>query len=90
MTFYISNLNLEQCSGCTCDYVEVFDGSSKSSKSLGKFCTGQVRLLTTGRYLTVVFHTDHGIAKNGFSATYNSISRSSGRWHINLLFLFYC
>ena len=92
ISFDISNLDLEQCARCTCDYVEVFDGSSKSSKSLGKFCTGQVRLLTTGNYLTVVFHTDHskGEKQNkGFYATYNYISRSSGKLQmIDLIFLF--
>lgn len=92
ISFDISNLDLEQCARCTCDYVELFDGSSKSSKSLGKFCNGQVRLLTTGNYLTVVFHTDHskGEKQNkGFYATYNYISRSSGKLQmIDLIFLF--
>ena len=80
--FYISNLDLEQCTRCACDYVEIFDGSSKSSKRLGKFCSGNIRLLSTGRHLTVVFHTDHSKGdkrNNGFQATYSSIDRSSGK-----------
>ena len=80
MTFVISNLDLEKCTRCTCDYVEVFDGGSTSSRSLGKFCSGQVRLLTTGTYLTVVFHSDHsrGEKQNqGFQASYSGVSRSS-------------
>ncbi|XP_028391996.1 dorsal-ventral patterning tolloid-like protein 1 [Dendronephthya gigantea] len=75
----ISSLDLEQCSRCTCDYVEVFDGDSKSSKSLGKYCTGSVYLVSTGRYLTVAFHTDHTKgqrANTGFQANSYSISRS--------------
>ena len=80
--FYINNLDLENCARCACDYVEVFDGNSKRSKSLGKFCSGNVRLLSTGRYFTVVFRTDHSRGKtsnNGFEATYSYLSQSAGK-----------
>ena len=66
----IKSLNMETCLGCTCDSVEVFDGSSESSKSLGKFCSGGSKLTSSGRYLHVKFTSDASGTGDVFTASY--------------------
>ena len=78
--FNAENIDLEKCGQpCGCDYLEIFDGSTTSSKSLGKFCSGRVRMLSSGRNMLVVFHSDKSGSSSGFSATYKNVSRNAGK-----------
>eukprot|EP01051_Picozoa_sp_SAG22_P022965 SAG22_NODE_5722_length_965_cov_0.976905_1_plen_180_part_00 len=61
-----THFNLEMCATVTsCDYIEVFDGPSASSTSLGQFSGPDLPsvLRSTGQSLTVHFHTDGGNAQ---------------------------
>lgn len=57
---------------CSYDYLELFDGNSTSSPSLGKFC-GDIfsPISTTQRFLTMQFVTDSDTQHAGFKMFYN-------------------
>ena len=71
----ISTLSMQSCSGCSCDSIEVFDGSSVYSRSLGKFCSGRRVVTSTGQYLYVKFSSDSTTTGNAFTATYIAVQR---------------
>ncbi|XP_070575202.1 scavenger receptor cysteine-rich domain-containing protein DMBT1-like isoform X1 [Ptychodera flava] len=65
----IEEFDTEVC----CDFVEVFDGDSKSAMtSMGKYFGSNVEteIKSTGRSLFVHFHSDHSKNHRGFYATY--------------------
>jgi Zn-dependent metalloprotease len=58
---------------CDYDYLEIFDGPNASSTLLGQFCntTGAPGTITsTGNALTILLHSDAGLNKAGFEATW--------------------
>ena len=71
----ITALSLEFCSSCRCDSIEFFDGSSKYSRGLGKFCTGNVRVTSSGRYLYMKFTSDSSVTRYAFTATYTAVRK---------------
>ena len=76
----INTLNLEACSRCSCDSIEVFDGADVYSTSLGKFCTGSWSLNSSSRYLYVMFTSDSARTGNAFTVTYNT--ERKGKWDL--------
>ncbi|XP_028403901.1 cubilin-like [Dendronephthya gigantea] len=72
--FTAENLELEECSRCSCDYLEIFDGSD-GTKSLGRYCKGDIRLFSTGRRMLIIFHTDAIGGDKGFTASYKNVSK---------------
>ena len=56
------------------DFVEVFDGETSSSKSLGKYsgdrCPGVLN--SSGNTMSVLLHSDGLYSENGFSASYRT------------------
>ena len=65
------------CSDSSCSYVELYDGGSTSSPSLGPFCQGSSWNKThfsTGNQLFVMFHPGQTVAR-GFEAEYSVSSR---------------
>ena len=65
------------CSSGNCTYVELYDGASASSPSLGRFCNGSVLqdVLSSGKQMFVNFRSGSSLDR-GFEAKY---SVSSGR-----------
>ena len=64
------------CSNSSCSYVELYDGGSTSSPSLGRFCQGSSWNKThfsTGNQLFVMFHPGKTVAR-GFEAEYSVLS----------------
>ena len=63
---------LESEPRCINDYVEVFDGKSIHSPSLGRFCgyTYPEKLESSSAELLVVFKSNHRIVSAGFKAKY--------------------
>ncbi|KAG9341844.1 hypothetical protein JZ751_018568 [Albula glossodonta] len=71
---------MENC--CSCDYIEVYDGPSLNSRSLGKVCSNVSNdaFHSSSKYLTVLFRTDSSVVGRGFHADYTaSLPTSSGR-----------
>ncbi|XP_070575207.1 membrane frizzled-related protein-like isoform X3 [Ptychodera flava] len=69
IVFDLKEFDTEVC----CDFVEVFDGDSKSvTTSMGKYFGSNVEaeIKSTGRSLFVHFHSDHSKNHRGFFATY--------------------
>ncbi|XP_064173128.1 deleted in malignant brain tumors 1 protein-like isoform X2 [Anguilla rostrata] len=76
----ITDVQLENC--CSCDYIEVYDGSSLSSRPLGKVCLNSTTedFHSSSRYLTVLFRSDSSVVSRGFRADYtSSLPDSAGR-----------
>ncbi|CAH3143109.1 unnamed protein product, partial [Porites lobata] len=69
---------LETCvtSVCTCDHVEIRDGSDGSSPSLGRFCSDNKPspIQSSGRFLWIEFDSDLTTNEKGFSATYVAVA----------------
>lgn len=57
---------------CLNDYVEVFDGNSTYSTSLGRFCghTFPAMLESSLNDMLVVFKSDNKVVRSGFKAHY--------------------
>ena len=67
--------DLEWTSDCTADYVEVLDGSTRFSRSEGRFCGSTLppNVLSTGRYMRVRFRSDSEHSYYlGFKATFTA------------------
>ncbi len=84
-----SKNSLERCQAN--DYVEVYDGPSVDSQSMGKVCDGSQTssnsFSSSTHFMTVVFHSDGGMGgmDNGFSAEFQSILRpTSGKIMVDL------
>ncbi|XP_022707253.1 uncharacterized protein LOC111270994 isoform X3 [Varroa jacobsoni] len=69
------DIALESSTKCEGDFVELFDGTSTGSPSLGRFCgKARVRGLTTStNNALIVFHSDDVFQDAGFNATYEAI-----------------
>ncbi|XP_030297882.1 deleted in malignant brain tumors 1 protein-like isoform X13 [Sparus aurata] len=73
-----SSVNIESCGNCGCDSVSVYDGSSTSSRLLGKVCgRNTATFYSTGSYLTVRFRTDSSVSYSGFRASYEVVDNFS-------------
>ncbi|KAL8573023.1 hypothetical protein ACOMHN_010453 [Nucella lapillus] len=64
--------HLESDSGCNHDYLEILDGESPSSPSLGKFCDDNVPtpVTSTSNRVRVNFVTDSSVTYGGFRLQY--------------------
>lgn len=73
----VQALYIEDCEpNCYCDYLEVFNGSSSSSYSLGRWCGRDTPdLLSSGRDMFLVMRTNLFISDQGFKAVYSSIHK---------------
>ncbi|CAK6953084.1 deleted in malignant brain tumors 1 protein isoform X2 [Scomber scombrus] len=67
-------LDLENDPSCRYDAVYIYDGSSTSSRLLGKVCDGNgTTFHSSGTYLTVRFRSDSIINSPGFIANYSVV-----------------
>lgn len=69
-----NDFELEPHHQCNYDHVEIFDGSSAESKSLGKFCGSNVPepLLASGNEMYMSFFSDASVQRKGFHATHTT------------------
>ncbi|XP_076004105.1 ovochymase-2 [Genypterus blacodes] len=72
LTFTTFELVPEVCG----DFVQVFDGDTAGSASLGKFCGGKIPnpVESRGNTMVVRFKTDNSLTSRGFNATYTKSS----------------
>jgi len=71
--------DLEDSSGCKNDYIEIYDGSSSQAPKMyldtaidGRFCGANKPpvTLSSGRTLTIRFHSNKNISGDGFSVSW--------------------
>ena len=69
----------DSCSSANCSYVELYDGGSDSSPSLGRFCGGPTPQPTSssGHQMFVKFNSGNTVDR-GFEAKYSAVS-STGK-----------
>ena len=60
------------CSSASCSYVELYDGGSANSPSLGRFCQGSTlkETFSSGHQMFVKFHSGQTVDR-GFEADYS-------------------
>jgi hypothetical protein len=64
-------LDLEATNGCTFDYIMIYDGPTRNSPLLKRFCSqSQEQIISTGSSMLVVFRTDYSQGGRGFHARY--------------------
>ncbi len=70
-----ADFNIDPSTNCEYDYLEVFDGESSASPSLGKFCGRQVPdlLQSTGDKIHVTFQTDNADTRPGFEIAWVAV-----------------
>ena len=88
--FVLSECSASPCSD-SCSYVELYDGGSASSPSLGRFCQGSSwnkPQLSSGNQMFVMFHPGQTVDR-GFEAKYESTTTDREyplKFLLNILF----
>ena len=51
---FLDEFRFKKCPGCSCEYIEFFDGRDSSSESLGRFCGSDKPddVKTSGKYMS--------------------------------------
>ena len=75
----VQTIDFEKCSSCRCDFIEIFDGPSRHSKSLKKWCRTPPDLVSSGSHLFIEMRTDAFKYYRGFKAEYFSIHKNDGK-----------
>lgn len=73
LTFNLFDIEPGQGTTCNYDYLEIFDGPSVNSPSLGRFCntTGNPgTIVSSGGSLTLVLSSDQAVSHAGFDISY--------------------
>ncbi|PFX28545.1 Tolloid-like protein 2 [Stylophora pistillata] len=71
---------MEDCSICSCDSVEIYDGTNQYGSRLSKSCGSSlpVPVYSTGRNIFMKFTSDKSVTGGGFVAHYRVLNSSSG------------
>lgn len=93
----LQSFQLETCAlpspVCSCDHLEVKDGTDGSSKQLGRYCGNDKPspVQSSGRFMWIEFDTDLTGNEKGFLATYSAVGMyptTSFTWQLLLHCLF--
>ena len=72
----IKDINLQQCNGCECDSLSIYNGSNPNAIKLATICNisdiGR-QFVSSKNNLVLVFKSDGNITKHGFKANYTAI-----------------
>ena len=68
-------LNMEVCSSCRCDSIEVFNGYSEFSSLFRKICSSSWQMTSTGQHLFVKFTSDAVKSGTAFTANYYRLAK---------------
>ena len=72
--FKFADLDIEGSSTCQYDYVQLIDGGSVASNSLGKFCGATMpspsRYVSSGNQMVVKIRSDSSVTGRGFTASW--------------------
>ena len=75
------SLKLQTCglpTTCTCDSLEVFDGLMRNS-SIGKWCETELDIVSSGRFLKLIFTSNEDTSGGGFELEYVMLNRTKGK-----------
>ena len=74
-----TDFELEKSSGCLYDFLEIYDGNSKSSSLVGRYCGNEIPdvIYSLSNSLYLYFHTDDYDVRRGFEATWIAVSQST-------------
>ena len=87
VSFTFNDMSLEVEATCNKDSVALYDGSSDSSPSLGRFCSPTTWPVTsTGSSLYVVFQTDGNVHRGRFSFSWTFVSPDSQGMFMSRIF----
>ncbi len=89
--FYISNLDLEQCTQCTCDYVEVLMEVQRTAKVLANFALAKFACYhqeTTNRCYFTLITVKVKNATMDFMQIITIYPKVPGKLHIKIALLF--
>jgi len=78
LTFKLFDIYKER-RGCRYDYVEIRDGNSRDSPSLGRHCGRTVddKFQTVSNHARIRLHTDGSLERQGFVLTWRSVPRAT-------------
>ncbi|NNF02076.1 MAG: PKD domain-containing protein, partial [Bacteroidia bacterium] len=70
VTLTFTLFDVENASGCIYDYIEIFDGPTTASPSLGQYCGSVIPgpFTSSGPSITVLQHSDQAVVGEGFVA----------------------
>uniref|UniRef100_A0A8C6VXR1 Neuropilin n=1 Tax=Nothobranchius furzeri TaxID=105023 RepID=A0A8C6VXR1_NOTFU len=90
LTFDLENDPLMVGEGdCKYDWLEVWDGLPQASPLIGRYCGTKIppEIQSSSGLLSLSFHTDMAVAKDGFSARYNMTHKEvADSFHCNMAF----
>ncbi|XP_022107899.1 cubilin-like isoform X2 [Acanthaster planci] len=75
-----NSFSLESATNCIFDYVQIYDNATNAaSPDLGRYCGSDSPpvLTTSGNIMTVIFHTDSSVAREGFTANYVALDATT-------------
>ncbi|XP_047211053.1 neuropilin-2a isoform X1 [Girardinichthys multiradiatus] len=88
LTFDLENDPLMVGEGdCKYDWLEVWDGLPQASPLIGRYCGTKIppEIQSSSGLLSLSFHTDMAVAKDGFSARYNITHKEvTGSFHCSM------
>ncbi|GAB1598696.1 tolloid-like protein 2 [Argonauta hians] len=66
---------LEPHQECTYDHIEIFDGDSHDSQTLGRFCGNKIphSIYSSGNKMHMIFYSDASVQRKGFSAVHSTV-----------------
>ncbi|KAH9509838.1 hypothetical protein Btru_045374 [Bulinus truncatus] len=81
ITLRFASFALETSVNCVSDSVQIYDGPTASSQSLGKFCGNTLPVVRTSKsgQLYIVFTTNGALVNRGFYATYSTTASCGGK-----------
>ncbi|XP_041065220.1 uncharacterized protein LOC121289661 [Carcharodon carcharias] len=72
-------IELEYTSGCSYDYIAIYDGPTTNSVLLSKFCNGSDEIfISSSSSMTIYFRSDSSVTRRGFAANYSSLPNNDG------------
>lgn len=83
MKLEIKEVDLEYCTLCSCDYVEVRDGASANGPLIGRYCDAKkTTVYSEGRQMWVKFKSDIAYEGRGFFASFTHIKLRKSKLHL--------
>ena len=76
-----TRFDIDDCgTDCTCDRLNIYDGSSDKSTLIKSFCGHETltSITPSGNMVFIYFESDSSIAKEGFEVHYSTVEGKTG------------